>query len=204
MSAGQSQLGFDPLTSQSTLIGHSEGSFAVTFARDRLNTAGLGAAIGKVVTLGGALGPIPPGLQGLKAFYTFGKLVASKLPNNPDVNSYLNFIQGLSNGTISLSKYIPMVDLGVGGVMGKGGLLSSKYVRPTLRLLAKGEDFITFLANPWKFITFQTTGDEATTDGFIPIELSKVGVKSMQLAGNIDHGFLIENWNTVDEWVAAL
>jgi len=210
--------GFDVMTSQSTLIGHSEGTFAIILARERLVAAGLDQMIGKTVTLGGGFGDVAkvPNGEGLTTLYTWiNDLYTFSGSSDPDVAAYLTFVQNIIDGKWKGSDHVQNVDLGVASLIGPPievhflppSLGNQNNIRPQFRLSAAGLRFMDFVESPlkslWTYLRSSSSNVERQTDGIMPLALALAGKATYQIHAPHDHAGQVEDYNTLDEWIVV-
>jgi len=203
---------FDLLQAQTTLIGHSEGTFGVVFAKERLVAAGLTNIVGKVLILGGAFGPLPH--DGLTTLYTWlDEFYQFTGASNPDIAAYLQFVKDGIDGKWHGSDHIPSIDLGIGSVIGPKARFhlippsvgNDNNILPQFRLSALGFKFLDFITHPLQTIgeyLLRDIPENTRSDGIMPLELTLAGQHTYQLSTPHDHVGQIEDWRVVDDFVA--
>jgi len=208
---------FDLVEAQTTLIGHSEGTFGVVLARERLIAAGLPNIVGKLVTFGGGFGEFTQNeFGGLRSLYTWLNELDKFIGTNPDIGAYLQFVQDIIDGKWKGSDHIQSIDLGVGSIIGpKAGIHlippsigADNNILPQFRLSAAGFKFIDFIEHPLtaleEYVRREDLPAITRSDGIIPLPLALAGRQTLELRDPHDHAGQIEDWGVVDDFAARL
>ncbi len=220
MSAEQDVLGFDPLTAGATIIGHSQGCADIALTRKRLNDAGLGAAVGKLVTLGSGLG-----IAQLPASATDGGIALQRaydLTTEP-------LLKVLGDGTEAETQndlvgqyrrlFPPgtesLVALSIAGCVGgpaqlgvKLVIIPIKVVDPNniklgIRAFLLGMPLLTKDDTHHEYANM-LEGNSNDTDGLVPNAVSQCAQKYVLLDQPHDHTGLVEDPMVIDAIVANL
>jgi hypothetical protein len=220
MEQQKDMLGVDPLSAHATVLSHSEGCADAVLTRRRLDEAGLGGAIGKLVTVGSGVGigslpvdpdaPPPPVEQ---AFAIGVRPVLKALGNAPGADTQKDIIGQYRRlfppGTDQL------VDLSVAGRVGGPAHLRPRLgippfrvddpnnVKPGIRAFIAGSPLIGEEWTP-ENILGALHGSSDDSDGMIPNEASRCGKQFLMLAKPHDHTGLVEDPAVIDEIVKAI
>jgi hypothetical protein len=216
MQRNQSLLGFDPITSNATFIGHSEGSFIMMITRERLELAGFKQTVGRFITFAGGLGPYTGGPYVPFTLLSVYKWLSEKLGKPSDLVDYMNFLEKhvLKSHNQNCAR---KVDLAVAAQIGpplKVKLVPPEIenlnnIRPGMRLAALSQGFSDAFSNPsfkWSLEALRDLGKASylKSDGLVPLEVASCGKKVLVLSKPHDHGGMAEDPAVVDEVVAAL
>jgi hypothetical protein len=220
MEREKATLGVDPLAAGATVIGHSEGCADAALTRRRLEEAGFGGAIGKLVTLGSGLGydAVPDSKAELRPLTTSFSLAApllKALGKAPDLDA-LNDLDG------TYRKYFPpgsgtdqLVDLSVAGVVGPPAHIVPRLgippfriddpnnIKPGIRAYLMGAPLLGEPLSP-AHILGAIEGTSNDSDGLVPNNVSRAGKKFVLLDKPHDHAGLVEDPAVVDEIVKDL
>jgi hypothetical protein len=167
-------LGFDALSSEATLIGHSQGGIDAAATRERLREAGFERAIGQVVTLGSSFGgsPLAQGLLG-KAAAGGASLL--------DCDDARGAIEGLDPKGLAVH-FAGKTDLVDAALMGRLGM--DRNIRPAFGGLAA------------------ISGGLKGTDGMVPVESARkateLGARFELLDRPYDHAGIQEDPAVID------
>ncbi len=208
----QALLGFDPLTSKSTLFGHSEGSFINVITRERLEQAGFPDTIGKVVIMAGGLGATQMNKWApMLAMQAYQKVV-EKLGQPSNLAGVVHSYERIIGSFAGKER---LVDLGVAGVIGPPIRLQGLHIegmndiRPGMRFAAVGEATFDALSKPWKawsgeLLKMLATKGNNEDDGIVKVAWARFGKKFLLLKKPHDHANMIEDPSAVDEMAQAL
>ncbi len=200
-------LGCDPFSSRATLIGHSQGGMDGTLTRARLEKAGFGKAIGKLVGIGSPfrgtpnveslVGTLVKGLSG--AMVTQGSAAIAALQPK-----YAQTVLGPTHERF--------VDFAVCG--GMGSLPDLKWqlswppvtvddhnVRWSLRLIGATGNLTELLqgaASPMTELLEILQLAKADTDGLVPLKSARYGKSTQTMRKPYDHIGLFEDAHVID------
>jgi hypothetical protein len=212
-------LGVDPLSSDATVFGHSEGASDAALTRRRLEDAGFGHAVGKLVTLGSGIG--------------LGSGAATGMPPVVPVNSFglrvlgllgeQSGFEGMRDFPADTARLLPagserLIDLAVASVVGGPPGVKLRWglppvvlddpnnIKPGVRSFLSGSPLIDLAegAHLGADALGALKGSSYDSDGFVPTALSQAGKQSIVLEKPHDHLGMVEDPAVVDEIVRSL
>jgi hypothetical protein len=210
-------LGFDPLTSKSTVFGHSEGSFIVALTREKLEKEGFPDAIGKTVIMAGGLGAtkdikwsaLPP----LQAYRAVVRKLGSPSNLAGVVDEYEAIVGSFGPAKVHLSDLAVVAHIGppIKVSVGLKGLKVENMndIRPGMRFLAIGQAAFETFSKPWTnwsddVIKLLGKHEWDDTDGCVKKDWAAYGKKVLTISKPHDHAGMIEDPAVVDEIAKAL
>lgn len=202
-------LGVDPLKAQATVIGHSQGGLDATLTRERLEKAGLGEAIGRLVAVGSPFGgsAVADRLLGLAASASAGAVDLDdgwKAVGELDPDFARRDFPPAKQGLVDLS-----YSAAIGGaprIVPRFGippfeLQDDHNIRPLLRLAATTGDLSTLVGGPAALLRLLRHANGGS-DGLVTVESATYGRTCAKLKMPYDHIGIIEDFHVIDRIVA--
>lgn len=209
MRKGKALLGVDPMKAGATVIGHSQGGLDATLTRERLEKAGLGGAIGRLVAVGSPFGgsAIADRLLGLAASASAGavdlddgwKAVGELDPDfarrdfPPSKQRLVDLSYSAAIGGIP--RLVPRLGLP------PFELQDEHNIRPLLRLAATTGDLSTLVGGPAALLRL-LRNSHGGSDGLVTVASATYGQTSARLRMPYDHIGIIEDFHVIDRIVA--
>jgi hypothetical protein len=205
----KSVLGTDVLTSQATIIGHSQGGLDAALTRKRLDEAGLGSAIGRLVAVGS---PFKGSNCSDRLLGLVGGTFAAALDSDDGFQAVRQLEPEATKKWFGKAEE-KLVDLSYSGAISGTPEIKPRLgippfeiddpnnIRPILRLAADAarlSDATAGLDSVLGYLTHEPEG----SDGLVPVESASYGKKQVALKMPYDHIGLIEDYHVIDRIAA--